>query len=118
MRYSLWFPTHGRLEHSLRGWLARLFAAPAYRLDPERQAVAARSIRELCLDRGWQLIDVDPRELEITAVVECDADAERVLHGFKITASRALAALDGEGPNRKRFSRKAHIRKLADNKEP
>lgn len=113
MRYSLWFPTHGRLENSLRGWLTRLFEAPVYRLDSERQAVAARSIRELCLDRGWRLIEVDPGELENTAVVECDAEAERVVQGFKITASRALAALDGEGPNRKRFSRKAHIRQLA-----
>jgi len=112
MKYSLWFPTHGVEAGSFRGWLDKFFYQPAYRLDAERQAIVARAIRELCLERGWRLIEVQPREWEVVAIVESDLKPERVIHDFKIAATRALASLDGEGPNRKRFNRRARVQHL------
>ena len=112
MKYSVWFPTHGVRAGSLRGWLDRLFDQPAYRLDPERQAMVARSISEVCLDRGWRLIAVEPGERDVVAVVESAVRPERVIHDFKIAASLALASLDGDGPDRKRFNRRARVRYL------
>jgi hypothetical protein len=111
MTYSLWFPTHGV---DARGWLCRLFHQPAYQLDKERQTMVARSIKELCLDRGWQLITVEPGEREVFAVVESTSKPERIIHDFKIAATLALASLDGYGPARKRFNRRAHVRYLSD----
>jgi len=112
MKYSLWFPTHGVEKGTVRGWLDELFSQPAYRLDAERQALVARSIREVCLDRGWQLVSVNPRDLEVYAVVECGIKPERVVHDLKIAASLALAAFDGEGPKRKRFNRRFRVSEL------
>ena len=112
MKYSLWFPTHGVEAGSFRGWLDKFFYQPAYRLDAERQAIVARAIRELSLERGWRLIEVQPREWEVVAIVESDLKPERVIHDFKIAATRALASLDGEGPHRKRFNRRARVQHL------
>ncbi len=112
MKYSLWFPTHGVRAGSFRGWLDRLFDQPTYQLDLEKQAMVARSIQEVCLDRGWRLIAVEPGEREVVAVVESAARPERVIHDFKIAASLALASLDGYGPDRKRFNRRARVRYL------
>lgn len=112
MKYSLWFPTHGVEAGSFRGWLDRFFAQPAYRLDNECQAIVARAIRELCLDRGWRLIEIQLKEWDVVAVVESDRKPERIVHDFKIAASRALASLDGAGPSRKRFDRRARIVQL------
>ncbi len=116
MKYSLWFPTHGVRAGSLRGWLDQLFDQPTYKMDPEKQAMVARSITELCLDRGWRLIAVEPSEREVVAVVESMARPERVIHDFKIAASLALASLDGHGPYRKRFDRRARVRYLKSDK--
>ncbi|MBY0506121.1 MAG: hypothetical protein K2X03_19550 [Bryobacteraceae bacterium] len=112
MKYSLWFPTHSVEPGSFRSWFPFL-CQPAYRLDKERQAIVTRAIRELCLDRGWRLAEIEPREWEVAAVVETAHKPERVVHDFKIAASRALASLDGEGPQRKRFDRRARIRQLS-----
>ena len=109
MKYSLWFPTHCVEAGSFRGWLDKFFAQPAYRLDNERQAIVARAIRELCLDRGWRLLEIQPNEWDVVVVVESDHQPERIVHDFKIAASRALASLDGDGPSRKRFDRRARI---------
>ena len=115
MKYSLWFPTHGAHDGSLRGWLRDLFQhQPAYKLDGTRQAIVARSITELCLDRGWRLVSIEPGEMKVSAVVECERKPERVIHDFKLTASRALASLDGYGPAIRRFNRRAHFRQLDD----
>ena len=113
MKYSLWFPTHGVEVGSFRSWLAQAFDQPAYRLDAERQALVARALRELCLDRGWTLLEIEAREREVEALVEADHPPERLVHDFKIAASRALASLDGDGPKRKRFDRRARILHLA-----
>jgi hypothetical protein len=113
MTYSLWFPTHG-VEAGLGGWIHRLFHQPAYKLDRERRDLVARAISERCLERGWHLVSVDPGEREIVAVVESAAKPERVIHDFKIAASRALASLDGDGPDRKRFDRRARVRYLSN----
>ena len=112
MKYSVWFPTHGVRAGSFRGWLDRLFDQPAYQMDRERQAMVSRSISELCLDRGWRLIAVEPGEREVVAVVESAARPERVIHDFKIAASLALASLDGYGPDRTRVNRRARVRYL------
>lgn len=114
MTYSLWFPTHG-VEAGLGGWIHRLFHQPVYKLDSERRQIAARAITERCLERGWRLVSVDPGECEIVAVVECTAKPERVIHDFKIAASLALASLDGDGVDRKRFDRRARVRYLSNN---
>ncbi len=117
MKYSLWFPTYGVETDSFRGWLSRLWHQPTYHLDPERQALVARAISELCLDRGWRLIEVRPGERDVVAVVESAARPERVIHDFKIAASLALASLDGYGPDRKRFNRRARVRYLRMNEQ-
>jgi hypothetical protein len=112
MKYSVWFPTHGVEKGTFRSWLDELFSQPAYELDAERQAMVARAIREVCLDRGWQLMSVEPRELDVYAVVESGAAPERIIHDFKIAASLALTSLDGEGPKRKRFNRRSRVREI------
>ena len=115
MKYSVWFPTHGVRTSYFRGWFDRLFGQPTYQLDLERRAMVARSIAEVCHDRGWRLIAVEPGEREVVAVVESAARPERVIHDFKIAASLALASLDGDGPERKRFNRRARVRYLKNN---
>ena len=112
MRYSLWFPTHGVEAGSLRGFLNRLFVQPAYRLDAERQSLVSRAISELCVDRGWKLLEVKAGEYGVSATVESNVTPERIIHDFKIAASLALAFLDGDGPDRKRFNRRAHYREV------
>ena len=113
MKYSLWFPTHGVEAGSLPRWFDKFFRRPTYRLDSERQAIVARAIRELCDDRGWQLIAVEPKDWEVVAVVESPQKPERIIHDFKIAASRALASLDGDGPAHRRFDRRARIQQLS-----
>lgn len=114
MKYSVWFPTHGPTHGAsyFRGWFERVFSQPAYRLDRERQLLVERSIREVCHERGWRLVSFQSTEMEVAAVVESDAKPERVIRVFKVAASLALAALDGYGPERKRFNRHARIREL------
>ena len=116
MKHSLWFPTHGVEKGTIRGWLDELFSQPAYQLDAERQAIVARAIREVCLDRGWQLVSVESREVDVYAVVEGSTQPERVIHDFKIAASLALASLDGEGPKRKRFDRRYRQREITSDR--
>ena len=79
MKYSVWFPTHGVRTSYFRGWFDRLFGQPTYQLDLERRAMVARSIAEVCHDRGWRLIAVEPGEREVVAVVESAARPERVI---------------------------------------
>lgn len=98
---------------SVRSWFERFFPQPAYRLDAERQAIVARAIRELCLDRGWRLAELASSDWDVSAIVESEQKPERVVHDFKIAASLALASLDGDGPTRKRFDRRVRIRRLS-----
>lgn len=117
VKYSVWFPTHCPTQGagSFRAWLESLFVQPAYTLDAERRLIVERSIREICHERGWRLVEIQTGEAEVMAVVESDVQPERVIRVFKVGASLALAALDGYGPERKRFNRQARIRALSSN---
>jgi len=109
MRYSLSFPTHGAGGAPMRGWVDWLLGRPGYRLDAECQALAARAIQEVCLDRGWRLVSIRTGEIEVAVVVDGEIQPERMIHEFKLAASRALVLVDGGGPSRKRFDRRARI---------
>ena len=78
----------------------------------------ARAIAEVCLDQGWSLENVETADVLVSVVVESFAEPGKVVHHFKVAASRALALLDGKGPERRRFNRRADIVRLMDTDLP
>ena len=62
--------------------------------------------------RGWNLLAAHVRSHPVHTVVEAEAEPERVMHDFKIYASRRLTRMSLDEPNRKRWARHGSTRWL------
>lgn len=85
---------------------------PPYGLDAENRTVVLRTLQEVCLHRGWNLLAAHVRSSHVHVIVEGEVRPEKVMNDFKVYASRALNRLDGEEPSRKRWARHGSTRWL------
>lgn len=87
-------------------------AQPPYELDSESRPVVLEALRQVCLQRGWNLLAAHVRSSHVHVVVEGEGLPEKVTNDFKAYASRALNRLDGNGPGRRRWARHGSTRWL------
>ena len=66
---------------------------PAYHMDQTRRDAVLQAIQEVCGHRGWNLLAAHVRSHHLHTAVEAEAEPERVMHGFKIYASRRLTRM-------------------------
>jgi REP element-mobilizing transposase RayT len=85
---------------------------PSYFLDRDRRAAVLDTLREVCLQRGWNLWAAHVRTNHVHAVVEAEERPEKIMHAFKSYASRNLNRLGIDEPDRKRWARHGSTRWL------
>lgn len=85
---------------------------PAYHLDQIRRDAILEAIQEVCGHRGWRLLAAHVRSNHVHAVVEAEAEPERVMQDFKAYASRRLNGMNLDQPKRKRWARHGSTRWL------
>ena len=83
-----------------------------YSLDPDSRAAVVEALREVCVQRGWNLLAAHVRTNHVHVIVEAEVRPERVMNDFKSYASRALNRLGRDGPDRKRWARHGSTRWL------
>ncbi|MGA2325166.1 MAG: transposase [Bryobacteraceae bacterium] len=83
-----------------------------YSLDPDSRAAVVEALREVCVQRGWNLLPAHVRTNHVHVIVEAEVRPERVMNDFKSYASRALNRLGRDGPDRKRWARHGSTRWL------
>jgi REP element-mobilizing transposase RayT len=135
MRYFITFACYGEhlhgdesgsvdRRHKLSG--SRLLAADPQRASTERQrmnqtpysldrdsrAAVLEALREVCLQRGWNLLAAHVRTTHVHVVVEAEVGPEKVMNDFKSYASRGLNRLGRDGSERKRWARHGSTRWL------
>ena len=85
---------------------------PPYHLDQIRRDAVLQAIQEVCGHHGWSLLAAHVRSNHVHAVVEAEAQPERVMSDFKAYASRRLNRMSLDQPNRKRWARHGSTRWL------
>jgi REP element-mobilizing transposase RayT len=88
-----------------------------YLLDGESRAIVLNAMREVCSNRGWRLLAAHVRKNHVHAVVEAEAQPERVMNSFKSYASRGLNRASLGDANRKRWARHGSTRCLWNDDE-
>lgn len=81
-------------------------------LDPDSRAAVLGTLREVCAHRRWSLLAAHVRTNHVHAVVEAEAQPEKVMNDFKSYASRGLNRLGRDGSDRKRWARHGSTRWL------
>lgn len=84
----------------------------AYHLDQIRRDAVLEAIWEVCEHRGWRLMAAHVRSSHVHAVVEAEAEPERVMSDFKVYASRRLNRMRLDEPDRKLWARHGSTRWL------
>jgi REP element-mobilizing transposase RayT len=93
-------------------WERQRMAQPPYSLDASRRAAVLRALRNHCLHRGWNLLAAHVRTNHVHAVVESEAQPERIMNEFKSYASRELNLLRCEAAGCRRWARHGSTRWL------
>ena len=88
-----------------------------YFLDKERRMRVLDALREVCVQREWNLWAAHVRTNHVHVVVEADVRPERVMNAFKSYASRGLNLLGIDGVGRKRWARHGSTRWLWKDKD-
>jgi len=70
------------------------------------------AIRDVCAQRGWNLLAVHVRSNHVHTVVEAEVPPERIMNDFKAYASRRLNRMKLDEPGRKRWARHGSTRWL------
>ena len=71
-----------------------------------------KTLKEACLDRGWNLLAAHVRSNHVHVIVEAAVPPEKVMNDFKAYASRALNLLEGEEGGWRRWARHGSTRWL------
>ncbi len=90
---------------------------PPYLMDQVRRDAVLRAIQEVCTYREWNLLAAHVRSNHVHAVVEAEAEPERVMNDLKAYASRLLNRMGVDAPDRKRWARHGSTRWLWKPKE-
>ena len=83
-----------------------------YFLDKERRMRVLDALREVCVQRKWNLWAAHVRTNHVHVVVEADVRPEKVMKTFKAYASRGLNLLGIDGVGRKMWARHGSTRWL------
>ena len=81
-------------------------------LDEKRRMVVDRTVREVCVHRGWTLHELNVRSNHVHVVVTADAAPEKVMSDFKSYATRRMAEAGAFPPDTKAWSRHGSTRYL------
>jgi REP element-mobilizing transposase RayT len=90
----------------------RRMTQPAYELGNDSRTVVLKTLKEVCLHRGWNLLAAHVRSNHVHVIVEAAVPPEKVMNDFKAYASRALNLLEGEEGGRRRWARHGSTRWL------
>lgn len=83
-----------------------------YELDGARRSAVLAALQEVCAHRGWNLAAAHVRTNHVHAIVEAEAQPEKIMNDFKSYASRRLKRLNPEEGDRKRWARHGSTRWL------
>ncbi|MCG3185407.1 MAG: hypothetical protein ICCCNLDF_03638 [Planctomycetes bacterium] len=89
--------THNPLLHAIR---RRGLKHPAVTLSAPMIDAVLQAIREVCDHRGWTLVRVNVRTNHVHALVQANAEAEKLLGDFKRYATRRLRVEELIEPDR------------------
>ena len=90
----------------------RRMTRPAYELGKDSRTVVLKTLKKVCLHRGWNLLAAHVRSNHVHVIVEAAVPPEKVMNDFKAYASRALNLLEGEEGGRRRWARHGSTRWL------
>ena len=85
-----------------------------YLLDERRRAIVLAALQWGCQHRGWELFAAHVRENHVHVVAEAPCLREIVAQACKAYASRFLNEACLDAPGRKRWTRRASMKRLYD----